>query len=320
MARKSGDKGLVTMALGEILINKNINQWRLFWLITLPISLVMVTGMLRIDEWSGPAVSSLIQLSVRFAVPWLFVAFAASSLQILFPSAFTRWLLRNRKIFGLCFAAAMAWQAFFILWLVIIYTEYYIEETYVLRDAIEGVVGYAFIIAMTITSFQFGRQLISPQSWRWLHKGGIYFLWAYAYIVYWWAIFFYPNPGRLDYIFYLLAFASCAVRFAGWRKKQVNRVGKNVGHLYLPAMYQVGAWSLVLLGIVTAALSSIWRQPVEALLTGYSLTRIPETYLPYWPFESFIPLLLIALGAWLSTRYKIGAQFERSDIQQQAAA
>ncbi len=308
------------MTLGDVLNNRNINQWRLFWLISLPISVVMIIGMLRVDEWGGPAVSSLIQLSVRFALPWLFVAFAASSLQILFPSAFTRWLLRNRKIFGLCFAAAMAWQAFFILWLVLVYTEYYIEETYVLRDAIEGVVGYTFLIAMTITSFKFGRQLISPKSWRWLHKGGIYFLWAYAYVVYWWAIFYYQDPSRLDYIFYVLAFASCAVRFTGWRKKHVNKANRDVNHSHLPALYRVGAWSMVLLGIVTAALSSIWRQPVEALLTGYSFTRIPETYLPFWPFEPFIPLLMIALGAWLSTRFTIGSEPERNEIQQQATA
>lgn len=60
----------------------------------------------------------MIQLSVRLSVPWLFIAFVASSLHVVFPSTFSRWLLRNRKIIGLCFAAAMAWQLLFILWLV----------------------------------------------------------------------------------------------------------------------------------------------------------------------------------------------------------
>jgi len=294
------------LTLAEALNHKNINQWRLFWLISLPISLVMIAGMLRVAEWTAPAVSSLIQLSVRFAIPWLLIAFASSSLQLLFPSAFTRWLMRNRKIFGLCFAAAMAWQAFFILWLVIGYTEYYVEEVYVLRDAIEGVVGYTFLAAMTITSFKFGRELISPRSWRWLHKGGIYFLWAYAYTVYWWNCFYYPDPIALDYVFFILAFSACALRPAGWRKKQINRISKTIDHPHLPVIYQIGAWTLVALGLVTAALSSSWQQPAEEWLTGYALTRIPETYLPYWPFQPFIPLMLIALGAWLSTRLSPG--------------
>ena len=112
----------MTFNLNEILKNKTINRWRLFWLISVPISVVMIIGMLRTDTWGGPSVSSMIQLSVRSAVPWLFLAFSASSLQLLFPGALSRWLLRNRKIMGLIFASAMAWQLFFILWLVTVYS------------------------------------------------------------------------------------------------------------------------------------------------------------------------------------------------------
>ena len=125
--------------LNELLKSKMINSWNLFWLITAPISLVMVLAMIRADLSSAEGVSSMIQLSVRCAVPWLFVAFAASSLQVVFPGVFSRWLLRNRKNIGLCFAAAMAWQLFFILWLVGIHTEYYVDDVYVLSDVVEGV-------------------------------------------------------------------------------------------------------------------------------------------------------------------------------------
>ena len=71
----------------------------------------------------------MIELSVRCAVPLLFVAFAASSVNVLFPGLFGRWILRNRKFIGLSFAAAMAWQLFFILWMVTQYTEYYVERS-----------------------------------------------------------------------------------------------------------------------------------------------------------------------------------------------
>ena len=47
----------------------------------------------------------------------------------------------------------MAWQGLFILWMVLAYTDYYVNELYVLRDAIEGVGGYLFLTAMTVTSF-----------------------------------------------------------------------------------------------------------------------------------------------------------------------
>ena len=86
------------------------------------------------------------------------------------------WVLRNRKYFGLCFAVGMAWQALFIIWMVVVFTDYYVNEVYVPRDAIEGVVGYLFLIAMVLTTFRFGRKRISRKNWRTLHKSGIYFL------------------------------------------------------------------------------------------------------------------------------------------------
>ena len=132
--------------LNEFLKSKMINGWRLFWLITGPISLVMVLAMIRADLSTADGVSSMIQLAVRCAVPWLFVAFAASSVQVLFPGVFSRWLLRNRSYIGLSFAAAMGWQLTFILWLVNVHTDYYVNEVYVLSDVVEGVVGYSLLI------------------------------------------------------------------------------------------------------------------------------------------------------------------------------
>ncbi|MCP4966526.1 MAG: hypothetical protein GY926_15010, partial [bacterium] len=162
---------------GKALKSKPVNGWNLFWLITGPISALMVFSMMRTDLSSAETVSSMIQLSVRCAIPWLYLAFAASSAQVLFPGQLSRWLLRNRKILGLCFAAAMGWQLLFIVWLVTVYSDYYVAEVSVLRDVIEGVVRYLFLIAMTLTSFRLGRKLLKPKRWKLLHKSGIYFLW-----------------------------------------------------------------------------------------------------------------------------------------------
>lgn len=213
--------------LSDILKHKAINGWKLFWLITGPISVAMLIAMIGRDLSSGPGVSSMIQVSVRSAVPLLYLAFAASSIQVLFPGDFGRWMLRNRKFLGLCFAAAMAWQLFFILWMVTIHSDYYINEVYVLRDAIEGVVGYVFLIAMTITSFQFGRKLINAKQWKLLHKTGIYFLWAYAFSVYWWNLFYYSNPVGLDYVYCWAGFLAWAARAAAWQKKRRQTVEKS---------------------------------------------------------------------------------------------
>jgi len=291
----------LSVDVGEVLKNKAINGWRLFWLITGPISIAIIIGMLGVDLSSGEGVSSMIQLSVRCAVPWLYLAFAAPSIQVLFPGTLSRWLLRNRKIMGLCFAAAMAWQLLFILWLVTVYSDYYVDEVYVLRDVIEGVLGYLFLIAMTLTSFRFARKHLQPRQWKLLHKSGIYFLWAYAFSVYWWNLFYYPEPSWLDHVFYWSGFLACGLRIAAWRKKRrrLAEQGASQSRPY-PALMILGL-VLVMLGLAAAASDLIWRAPAEALLTGHAITRVPELYLPYYPPTPYLPLLFIALGAFFTT-------------------
>ena len=290
--------------LNEFLKHKALNEWRLFWLISTPISISMIVAMLQTDAWSGSAVSAMIQLSVRCAVPLLYLAFAASSLQQLFPAAFTRWLLRNRKIMGLSFAAAMAWQLFFILWLVTVYSDYYMEGVYVLRDVIEGVVGYSFLIAMTLTSFKFGRKHLQPKSWRLLHKSGIYAIWMYAYSVYWWELFYYPKPDPIDYVYYWAGFLAWGLRAAAWRKKRVMQAEKNAPAMQPQPAFKFMGYVVIACGIWAASFGSVWRASTTEILTGYAITYLPEKYLPYWPFEPFLPLFVIALGVYLTVRFR----------------
>jgi hypothetical protein len=282
--------------------SKAINEWNLFWLITGPISVAMIIAMTAMDLSTGEGVSSMIRLSVRCAVPLLYLVFAASSIHSLFPGPASRWLLRNRKYLGLCFAAAMAWQLLFILWVVTVHHDYYVREVYVLRDAIEGVVGYLFLFAMTMTSFRFGRKHLKSKAWKLLHKSGIYFLWAYAFSVYWWALFYYRNPVMLDFVYYWAGFMAWALRAAAWYKKRrqsaLKYPAENVGQ---PAFNLIGG-VLVGIGLIAAGFGSVWYQTAERLLTGYTMTRIPELYLPYWPFEPFLPLFIIAVAATLAAR------------------
>lgn len=300
----------MTATLQTLVGHKAVNGWPLFRLIAIPTSLIMLAGMLRVETWGGPAVSSLIQLSVRFAVPWLFLAFAASSLQILFPGPLSLWLARNRKYLGLAFAAGMALQALFILWLVLVHTDYYIDEVYVLRDAIEGVIGYAFLAAMTVTSFMPVRKRMTPGQWKLLHKSGMYFLWAYAFSTYWWSLYYYPNPVVPDYLFYWAGLTAWALRVAAWSRKQSKRA-KKTGP-YSDDQPAVAALGYATIGgaVIAAALGSAWQPASESVLCGYSLTAWAERYLPFWPFEPFLPLLAIVLGGYLLARARGGRRVE----------
>jgi hypothetical protein len=56
------------------------------------------------------------------------------------------------------------------------------------------------------------------------------------------------------------------------------------------------------LGLIVAASGLAWQPSAKEFLTGYTLTRWPELYLPYWPFEPYFSVFIIGIGAWLTTR------------------
>ena len=209
----------------QVLLNKPyINQWKLFFLGSGLISLSTLLTAVQLDLSSAESISSMIKYTVRCAVPFLFLVFMASSLQVVWPSLFSRWLVRNRKFLGLCFASAMAWQALFILWLVNIHSHYYVEEVYNLSDTIEGVGGYLFLLAMVATSFEFGRSRLTLKQWRNLHKAGIYYLWAYAWSVYWYELYYYGTLEIYDYVFYWFGFGAWGLRMLAWSKKEQKKL------------------------------------------------------------------------------------------------
>jgi len=204
----------------RVLQSNLLNSWKLFALVVIPMSIAVALTMARVNLASPQGVSAMIQFSVRLAVPWLFIAFAASSLVVVFPGAINHWLLRNRRIFGLCFAAGMAWQLFFILWMMLGHWDYYLEEAYSFFDLAEQLPGYLILIAMTLSSFRFGRSKLSAIQWKLLHKGGIYFLWGVVWSTYWFELFYYDEVQIIDYAYYWAGFLAWGVRVLAWSKKR----------------------------------------------------------------------------------------------------
>ncbi len=283
--------------LKTLLRNPAINEWQLFWWVSVPMALYIIAAMLLRDMATAEGVSAMITSSVRWSVPCLYLAFIASSLAALAPGEPSRWLLRNRRIIGLCFATGMAWQISFIVWLVTVHTDYYVNEVYVLRDVIEGLAGYSFLLAMTVTSFKRGRQLFTPQArhWKLLHKTGIYFLWAYAFGTYWYSVFYYDNPDWVHYLYYWLGVAALSLRITAWVSKQA------AGRKLQPALAALGS-VLVLFGIIGTATGSRWESLAHNHLEGIGWAMPLELYMPYWPFIPYLPMFAIAAGAYLLVR------------------
>jgi DMSO/TMAO reductase YedYZ heme-binding membrane subunit len=264
-------------------------------------SIVMVIAMMGADMSTGPGVSTMIQFSVRWAVPFIYLVVAASSVQILFPGPFPKWWLRNRKYIGMCFATAMAWQGLFIFIMSTFFREYYFEDVYLLRDELEGSIGYIFLPAMVVTSFHFGRKHLNPKQWKLIHKSGIYFLWAYPFSVYWWNLFYYENPQPIDYVYYWSGFLAFALRIAAWGKQRQQAAMRNAPESCTPLALKVSGSAIIAFGLFVSASGLHWREPVTAILTAPQWSADLVLWLPFWPFEPYLSLFIIGLGAMLAT-------------------
>ncbi len=292
----------MSIELKNILKNKGINGWRLFSVISIPMSAVMVFAMMGTDLSTGAGVSSMIGFSVRWAVPFIFLVVAISSLQILFPGPFPMWLLRNRKYIGMCFAVAMAWQGLFIFIMSFFFADYYYEDVYLLRDELEGSIGYIFLSAMVLTSFNFARKYLSPKQWKLIHKSALYFLFAYPFSVYWWNLSYYENPVPLDYIYYWGGFLAFTARIAAWGKKRLQAAKKNSPESSVPLALRVLGGIIIAFGIVVSATGLGWQEPVTAFITAPKWSADLVLWLPYWPLEPYLSLFIIGFGALLVTK------------------
>ena len=203
-----------------LLTSKWLNGWRMFLLIAVPICVAVVVRMSALDMESPEDISSMIQISVRCSVPWLYLAFAASSVYALFSGEFSRWSMRNRRYVGLCFAAGMAWQLTFILMMMGGHWTYYADEVYAFGDIIVQIPGYLFLTAMTVTSFRPARKLLSGRQWRSLHTIGIYFLWGTVWSTYWYELYYYGDIQPIDYVFYWAGIVAWGLRLWAWSAEQ----------------------------------------------------------------------------------------------------
>ncbi len=297
---------------GTIFKNRWLNGWKLFSIVSIPICALVLYEMTKVDMATGQGVSHMIGYSVRFAVPIIFIVAAASAVNTLFPSGFSKWYLRNRKYIGLTFAVAMAWQGLFIFIISTFTRDYYFEEVYFFRDELEGSIGYIFLVGMIVTSFVFAKKHTNPYQWKLIQKGGLYFLWAYAFSVYWWNLFYYPLqdaarvPEVHDYIFYWMGFGAFALRIAAWGKQRQTLL--TAREQTVPVLYKLAGVLFIFSGLVASATGLSWQETTNAFLMAPAWSAELELWVPFWPFTPFLPLMAMAVGTWLYTMAKAETQ------------
>ena len=113
---------------------------------------------------------------------------------------------------------------------------------------------------MVLTSFHFGRKLLSQSQWKLLHRSGVYFLWAYPFSVYWWNLSYYPNPQPIDYVFYWAGFLAFTSRIAAWGKRRVRSAGEESG----PVVPRIAGGAIIAAGLSLAVFSIGWQEPMTA--------------------------------------------------------
>jgi len=149
--------------------------WRLFAALTLTlIALCIWIAGMRQFEVDG--VRMVIRFTARTSLMLFCLAFSAGALARLWPNAWTKWQRRNRRYLGVSFAASHGLHAVAIAVFARMDPAGFADATN-LASYVFGGIGYAFIVAMTATSFDRTAAAIGPRAWRILHLSGGYYLW-----------------------------------------------------------------------------------------------------------------------------------------------
>jgi sulfoxide reductase heme-binding subunit YedZ len=148
--------------------------WRLFALLSLTLVglSIWIAGM---RQFEVDGVRMVIRFTARTSLLLFCLAFSAAALALIWPNAWTRWQRRNRRYLGVTFAASHAIHLFAIGCFAVMDPVGYAVGT-TIASYIFGGIGYAFIIAMTATSFDRTAALLGARAWRILHLTGGYYL------------------------------------------------------------------------------------------------------------------------------------------------
>lgn len=184
------------------------------WLLLATLVTAMVVVILAMD--SGVEGSRLaVRATARTSFALFLIAFTASSLVGLWPGDAARWILRNRRWFGLGFAWSHFLHLLAILWLFGSYAGQVPAPP--MATLVGGSIAYVFIAAMAATSFDGAIRWMGAKNWQRLHKTGVWYVW----------IVFMTSYGKRavtmpEYIPpVLLLVAAAALRFAWVRARKL---------------------------------------------------------------------------------------------------
>ena len=136
-------------------------------------------------------------------------------------------------------------------------------------------------------------------------------MWAYAFSVYWWNVFYYPYydnysvPEVHDYLYYWIGFVVFALRIVAWGKQRLKIIDKNSELSSQLSLIKMVGVILFTLGVVMSGTGNYWYEAVSGLISAPEWSIELGLWLPFWPLEPFISLILMSIGAYLITSERV---------------
>jgi DMSO/TMAO reductase YedYZ heme-binding membrane subunit len=152
-----------------------VSGWRLTAAVSAALVL-MALALLAAHAFDVAGVRAVIRATGQSSMVLFCLAFSASALARLFPTAWTRWQRQNRRYLGLSFAASHTVHAAAIVGFALTAPAQFHAATST-ASFVFGGIAYAFIVAMTLTSFDRAAAWLGARNWRILHTVGAYDIW-----------------------------------------------------------------------------------------------------------------------------------------------
>lgn len=160
-----------------------------------------------------------IRATARTSLVLFVLTFAASSINALWRGPAGKWLLRNRKFLGNGLAASQGIHAVFITWLLWLDPERLLQ-TIAPTSLYGGLLGYAILLAMVVTSLPGPARALGRRRWVVLHTLGMYALLGIF-------VFSYLGPALVGLPVGLVALVGLAaaqgLRLAAWWRRRGAR-------------------------------------------------------------------------------------------------
>lgn len=156
------------------------------WRITTLVTFLIVVGLMvnfGLAGWEAPAITDAIDATGRVSLILFSIAFTASSVDSLWPSSLSRWMLRNRRWIGLSFASSHFIHLGLIISMTVFFPDPFVREQSMAQWVFGGL-AYGFVLLMALTSTDQAQHWMGMKNWKRLHFVGSHWIWTLFLLTY----------------------------------------------------------------------------------------------------------------------------------------